>query len=602
MRSVPSADACPPLISMSDDEDQGGEVVLGELAVKINAYEAEVGAVDGNLKVILGVAAARWDGRRFVGLPGEGIVEAIEAFFEKKDSWAPPPNPPHPGFGENPVLMDKITRHLLQRQRIDRPSPDALTRRQTQLVLPEYRLMLVDWMVETTVGYRLKPQTIHRAVIYVDRVLSTIKETIPETRIQLIGSTCLVLACKMEEVDQESAICIMSGTSQIYSPQMMETMEQQITELLECRFSDVTINDFELIYTQMLGLQDEPCLRLSRVLSEVALHSLPLVVSVPSLVAMAVIYIAVHLTQGDFENYWAPWMREYFPHTPEELQECVDSLLTLWEGYRSETLGSKLKYVLNRDVEGVCGGEVPRVRTECEGEEKQDAESAEEGLSCATLLEKEDHRLPDTESSSTFLENIIDDIHEVPDEDPAHDTASNLSCKTLIETDCLPPDDEELFDGLLSSTVEDRHGLQGGPHTKYNLQGGPSTDFADMPALVSPVQLHGGPAGTAYQLQGGPSTVPDLESMPKLVEGPSHQHQTTSSLFKLQGGPWTANRHVASEASLMGLKGHVQGAVGSQRYENQGIPMGDTQVWAWLNNWQDDYQLQGGPRGHPHRE
>eukprot|EP01059_Diplonema_ambulator_P036414 TRINITY_DN9061_c0_g1_i1.p1 TRINITY_DN9061_c0_g1~~TRINITY_DN9061_c0_g1_i1.p1 ORF type:complete len:364 (+),score=85.98 TRINITY_DN9061_c0_g1_i1:129-1220(+) len=345
----------PSLIQLSDDEEseEDEEARLGNLTWKINNFH-DRGLSHENLSLILGLREARWGNRTFLGFPGPGICEALEAFF---DCLA---------FKERSVttswhvdcMMNDHLKHFLSRERRDRPRPNPP-------VQHNYLVMLVDWMVEVSVGWRLKSQTIHRAVVYVARYLSQAQGVVESHSIQLVGTTCLMLACKLEEVRQESIVRFSRITGSTYTTHQIEAMEHQITTVLNFRMSDVTICDFVLIYAEkMMGITCAPCLRLSRVLSEVALHSLPLVVSVPSLVAMAVIYIAVHLTQGDFENYWAPWMREYFPHTPEELQECVDSLLTLWEGYRSETLASdQLRYIYNAQLNSMdlSAAEIPPV-------------------------------------------------------------------------------------------------------------------------------------------------------------------------------------------------------------------------------------------------
>jgi hypothetical protein len=59
------------------------------------------------------------------------------------------------------------------------------------------RSILIDWIGEVVVEYRLQPQTFFLSVNYIDRYLS--REQIPRKILQLLGITCLFIASKLEE-------------------------------------------------------------------------------------------------------------------------------------------------------------------------------------------------------------------------------------------------------------------------------------------------------------------------------------------------------------------------------------------------------------------
>eukprot|EP01064_Diplonema_japonicum_P027941 TRINITY_DN417_c0_g1_i2.p1 TRINITY_DN417_c0_g1~~TRINITY_DN417_c0_g1_i2.p1 ORF type:complete len:393 (+),score=111.60 TRINITY_DN417_c0_g1_i2:35-1213(+) len=358
---------CPPLLDFNHTEGEeysyAEDSELGTLAAHINSYTSTNGSViEENLSIILSLKETQWNGRRFTGQPGVGITESLFAFFTESKREVPEHNISQ-GFGEDPVLMDKITRHLLQRERKDRPDKHALQRTNISSIQPLYRLMLIDWMVEVAMGWNLKLQTIHRAVLYVDRVFSNIKTEVSTDQVQLIGSTCLMLGCKMEEVDYGYTSGIATAAYTMYPPQAMEDMEQKLAEVLGCRFSDVTICDFLLVYLEMLGVSNPACRGLCEVLSQVALHNLTLVAAMPSLVAMSCVFVGMHMTHHIFVNHWQPWMRRYFMHTSQELQDCVNMLLQFWGDYASKVPGTKPKYVLLPMLPSVPvhGGFVPPV-------------------------------------------------------------------------------------------------------------------------------------------------------------------------------------------------------------------------------------------------
>lgn len=61
------------------------------------------------------------------------------------------------------------------------------------------RRVLVGWMGEVAVEYRLKPATLFQAVNLVDRFLTI--ESISKKHLQLAGCAALLLASKFEEVE-----------------------------------------------------------------------------------------------------------------------------------------------------------------------------------------------------------------------------------------------------------------------------------------------------------------------------------------------------------------------------------------------------------------
>ena len=58
------------------------------------------------------------------------------------------------------------------------------------------RAILVDWLVEVHMKFRLVPETLYLCVNIIDRYLE--KEFVERTKLQLVGITALLIACKYE--------------------------------------------------------------------------------------------------------------------------------------------------------------------------------------------------------------------------------------------------------------------------------------------------------------------------------------------------------------------------------------------------------------------
>ena len=60
------------------------------------------------------------------------------------------------------------------------------------------RSILIDWMVEVHMKFRLLPETLYLCINILDRYLSCVP--VPRKRLQLVGVTSLLVACKYEEI------------------------------------------------------------------------------------------------------------------------------------------------------------------------------------------------------------------------------------------------------------------------------------------------------------------------------------------------------------------------------------------------------------------
>nr|XP_051196295.1 putative cyclin-F2-1 [Lolium perenne] len=85
-----------------------------------------------------------------------------------------------------------------ERNERQRPSPDYLETVQGDRMDERTRSNLVIWMDEFTKEYHLFPGTLHRAVSYVDRVLSLRTLTDTDSELRLLGAAAIFTAAKYE--------------------------------------------------------------------------------------------------------------------------------------------------------------------------------------------------------------------------------------------------------------------------------------------------------------------------------------------------------------------------------------------------------------------
>ncbi|PIO64070.1 cyclin domain protein [Teladorsagia circumcincta] len=96
----------------------------------------------------------------------------------------------------NPEFSDDIYRYMKHREIKVRPKANYMSRQDD--INPEMRAILVDWLSDVVQEYKMHQETLHLAVSLVDRTLSKFRTN--RDRLQLIGTTAMMIASKYEEI------------------------------------------------------------------------------------------------------------------------------------------------------------------------------------------------------------------------------------------------------------------------------------------------------------------------------------------------------------------------------------------------------------------
>ena len=119
-------------------------------------------------------------------------------------------------------------------------------------VTPQMRSILIDWLVEVAQEYHLASETLHLCVYYTDRFLS--RTPVQRSRLQLVGITCMLLACKFEEVNPlaiDEFVYISDGA---YSKEEVLRMESLVLGKLDFSLSAGTSKAFLKGYEEVAPL------------------------------------------------------------------------------------------------------------------------------------------------------------------------------------------------------------------------------------------------------------------------------------------------------------------------------------------------------------
>ena len=86
--------------------------------------------------------------------------------------------------------------HMLNTENLFNPSPDCI--KQQKEINLKMRLILIDWLLEVHLKFKLLPETLYLSVNLIDRYCAL--KPVNRENYQLYGVTAMLLASKYEEI------------------------------------------------------------------------------------------------------------------------------------------------------------------------------------------------------------------------------------------------------------------------------------------------------------------------------------------------------------------------------------------------------------------
>jgi hypothetical protein len=85
------------------------------------------------------------------------------------------------------------------------------------------RAILIDWLIEVHLKFKLLPETLFLTINLIDRYLE--KQVIPRTKLQLVGVTSMLISSKYEEIYAPEVRDFVYITDKAYSKEEILAME-----------------------------------------------------------------------------------------------------------------------------------------------------------------------------------------------------------------------------------------------------------------------------------------------------------------------------------------------------------------------------------------
>jgi hypothetical protein len=214
------------------------------------------------------------------------------------------------------------------------------------------RAILIDWVVDVHLKFKLLPETLFLTTIIIDRYLEKVE--INRNKLQLVGVSALFIACKYEEIYPPELKDFVYITDKAYTKSDILSMESDILKVLE--FNVTTPSQLRLLEAileiSMIKLDDAQTL-FSRYLLELFLVDYKVIKYPPSLIAAATIYITMKVKKFNTVDGTKRFdMQKITGFTDEKIKECArDICITLDNADRSSLQAVKTKYSSSKYLE-----------------------------------------------------------------------------------------------------------------------------------------------------------------------------------------------------------------------------------------------------------
>ena len=215
------------------------------------------------------------------------------------------------------------------------------------------RSILVDWLVEVHLKFKLVPETLYLTINLIDRFLE--KEQVSRPRLQLVGVTSLLIASKYEEIYPPELRDLVYICDKAYTKKDILEMEEKILKTLEYNVTIPSAHAFLVRYLKA-GHADKKIVQLSCYILDGTLQSYNLLHFLPSQLAAAAVFIARRVVG---RNAWSPTLLKYAMYCEEEVIPVARAILDAKAGASDELRAVNKKYASSR-YGGVAGCELTR--------------------------------------------------------------------------------------------------------------------------------------------------------------------------------------------------------------------------------------------------
>lgn len=196
------------------------------------------------------------------------------------------------------------------------------------------RAILYDWLVDVHLKFKLLPETLFLAFNLIDRYLN--KKSIHRTKLQLLGVTSMLIACKYEEIYAPEVKDFVYITDKAYTADEVKAMESDVLITLE--FNVTMPSSFRFLeFFNFYIKYDNLVMNFTFFLLELSIVEYKMLKYKSSLIAAAVLYVSTKLLHKENIVYNAnidsnlQRLYDLSGFMEEEIKECAKEVCMIYD-------------------------------------------------------------------------------------------------------------------------------------------------------------------------------------------------------------------------------------------------------------------------------
>lgn len=198
------------------------------------------------------------------------------------------------------------------------------------------RGILIDWLIEVHFKFELMPETLYLTVNVIDRYLSI--ENVTRKRLQLVGITAMLIACKYEEIWAPEINDFVSISAKEYTRENIVAMERMMLNRLKFYLTIPTPYVFLIRFLKAAD-SDKEMQNMAFFFAELSLLHYEMIKYSPSMLAAACVYAARCTLKTD--PCWTRTLNLHTGYSEEDVKDCASWIVKFHINARE----SKLKVV-----------------------------------------------------------------------------------------------------------------------------------------------------------------------------------------------------------------------------------------------------------------
>jgi cyclin B len=230
------------------------------------------------------------------------------------------------GDKNNPLSAHEYANDIIAYHRRSEPLyivPADYMTRQTD-INEKMRSILIDWLVEVNLKFKLMPETLYLTISCIDRFLS--KKQVTRKNLQLVGVVATLIASKYEEIWAPEVRDFIFVSDKAYNREHILSMEKTMLNALGFQLTVPTAYIFLQRYLKAAKADKEVSF-LSQYLVELTFTDYNMLRYSLSQVAASAVYLASKCMLK--YSCWSYTMEKHTQYSLDKLNDCIESLVKL---------------------------------------------------------------------------------------------------------------------------------------------------------------------------------------------------------------------------------------------------------------------------------